>query len=106
MDRAEAGAGGVEAGVEADPRAAGGFGARSALPDAERAEADAKSASRADRLSASAMLSGAVAEGRAPTILDVRYVVFGLEGGVLYEDDVPEALFSPVFPLHPGAGSR
>ncbi len=38
--------------------------------------------------------------------LDVRYLVFDLDGFCLYADEVPEALFSPVPPLHPGAGSR
>ncbi|MDR3640343.1 MAG: cobalt-precorrin-5B (C(1))-methyltransferase CbiD [Humidesulfovibrio sp.] len=38
--------------------------------------------------------------------LDVRYVVFGLDGQCLYEDVVPESLFFPVSPLHPGTGSR
>ncbi|GAB6124746.1 hypothetical protein JCM14124_04520 [Humidesulfovibrio idahonensis] len=86
--------------------AAGGSGARSALPAAERAEANAESAAQDGLHPAQVGRSGAVAEVGAATTLDVRYVVFGLEGGVLYEDDVPEALFSPVFPLHPGAGSR
>ena len=38
--------------------------------------------------------------------MDVRYVVFDQDGGVLYADAMPQPLFSPVFPLHPGAGSR
>jgi len=59
--------------------------------------------------------AGAVSAGEARTgaaesnpagALDVRYVVFDLDGGALYADDVPEALFFPVSPLHPGAGSR
>ncbi len=50
--------------------------------------------------------------GLAP--LDVRYVVFDMGGSgsaddagkTLYADGIPPALFSPVLPLHPGAGSR
>jgi cobalt-precorrin-5B (C1)-methyltransferase len=38
--------------------------------------------------------------------LDVRYVVFDLDGGLLHADEVPRALFSQDDPLHPGAGSR
>lgn len=52
-------------------------------------------------------------EAGAPA-LDVRYVVFALEGesaggragNILYADGIAPALFSPVAPLHPGAGSR
>ncbi|HWR04994.1 MAG TPA: cobalt-precorrin-5B (C(1))-methyltransferase CbiD [Humidesulfovibrio sp.] len=50
--------------------------------------------------------------GLAP--LDVRYVVFDMAGTrsadgagkTLYADGISPALFSPVLPLHPGAGSR
>jgi cobalt-precorrin-5B (C1)-methyltransferase len=38
--------------------------------------------------------------------LDVRYVVFGLDGGVLYADEVPQALFSAAAPLHLETKSR
>jgi len=46
------------------------------------------------------------AAGHAGAALDVRYVVFDLDGACLYADEAPEALFFPVSPLHPGAGSR
>jgi len=48
----------------------------------------------------------AAAAGHGGARLDVRYVVFSLEGDCLFADAVDEALFSPVPPLHPGAGSR
>lgn len=38
--------------------------------------------------------------------LNVRYCVFALDGGLLFADEVAEALFSQSAPLHPGAGSR
>jgi len=60
---------------------------------------------RAKDATAQAVSAGA-AESNPAGALDVRYVVFDLDGGALYADDVPEALFFPVFPLHPGAGSR
>lgn len=50
-------------------------------------------------------LAGQVDE-QASAALDVRYVVFGLDGGCLYADDIPPALFSPASPLHLGHASR
>lgn len=45
-------------------------------------------------------------DGQACAALDIRYVVFGLDGGCLYADDIPPALFSPAPPLHLGHASR
>lgn len=45
-------------------------------------------------------------QGQTSAALDVRYVVFGLDGGCLYADDIPPALFSPAPPLHLGRASR
>jgi len=38
--------------------------------------------------------------------VNVRYVVFDLAGNCLFADPLPESVFAPVDPLHPGAGSR
>jgi cobalt-precorrin-5B (C1)-methyltransferase len=38
--------------------------------------------------------------------LDVRYLVFDADGAWLFADPLDPALFSPLRPLHPGAGSR
>lgn len=38
--------------------------------------------------------------------VNVRYVVFDLAGACLFADPVPESIFAPLAPLHPGAGSR
>lgn len=48
----------------------------------------------------------AAAAKHAGTALDVRYAVFDMDGGLLFADETPPALFSPVAPLHPGGGSR
>jgi len=53
-----------------------------------------------------AVRAQAAARGFAGAGLDVRHVVFGLDGALLCADAVPPALFSPCPPLHPGAGSR
>ncbi|MHC1751151.1 cobalt-precorrin-5B (C(1))-methyltransferase CbiD [Humidesulfovibrio sp.] len=50
--------------------------------------------------------SGGHSGGQASASLDVRYVVFGLDGGCLYADDISPALFSPAPPLHLGRASR
>jgi cobalt-precorrin-5B (C1)-methyltransferase len=96
--------------LTAAPPAAGACPANGSV-----AEAAVESSKQADqRPAASAPLGQARAEdtraggpdAKSAGALDVRYVVFDLDGGLLYADDVPEALFSPVCPLHPGAGSR
>jgi cobalt-precorrin-5B (C1)-methyltransferase len=46
------------------------------------------------------------AQGFAGPGLTVRYVVFDLAGACLFADAVPESIFLPPDPLHPGAGSR
>jgi cobalt-precorrin-5B (C1)-methyltransferase len=47
--------------------------------------------------------AGPGASGRGVT---VRYVVFDMAGACLFADPVPESIFAPADPLHPGAGSR
>ena len=46
------------------------------------------------------------AQGFAGPGVHVRYVVFDLAGACLFADPVPESIFVPAAPLHPGAGSR
>lgn len=46
------------------------------------------------------------AQGFAGPGVNVRYVVFDLTGACLHADPVPESIFAPAAPLHPGAGSR
>jgi cobalt-precorrin-5B (C1)-methyltransferase len=48
----------------------------------------------------------AAAQGFAGPGLKVRYVVFDMNGACLFADPVPESIFAPADPLHPGAGSR
>jgi len=48
----------------------------------------------------------AAAQGYSGPGLNVRYVVFDMAGACLFADPVPESIFAPADPLHPGAGSR
>lgn len=48
----------------------------------------------------------AAAQGFAGPGVSIRYVVFDMAGACLYADPVPESIFAPADPLHPGAGSR
>jgi cobalamin biosynthesis protein CbiD len=48
----------------------------------------------------------AAAQGFAGAGVNVRYVVFDMAGACLYADPVPESIFAPAAPLHPGPGSR
>jgi len=50
--------------------------------------------------------AGRAAQNHSGRALDVRHVLFDQDGGVLYADDIPPALFSPCSPLHPETGSR
>jgi hypothetical protein len=48
----------------------------------------------------------AAAQGFAGPGMRVHYVVFDLAGACLFADALPESIFTPADPLHPGAGSR